>query len=115
MTDHSSISRVPDGTERAAMVRTESRPDGSTVLVVLTPGRPMVLVEHRFFLDRYLTWALLHTLDRDLDGVPHPGPTPEAAALLDALRARDKDAFSAAMDNYSFRVISLWTDGGAAA
>ncbi|MFF7839477.1 hypothetical protein ACFZC6_11760 [Streptomyces ossamyceticus] len=115
MTDPTSIPRVPDGTERVTMVRTETRPDGSTVLVLITPGPPMVLIEHRFFLDPYLTRALLCTLDRDLDGIPNPGPTPEAAALLDALRAGDKEAFNAAMDNYSFRVLSLWTDGGAAA
>ncbi|NUV62801.1 hypothetical protein G6W55_24435 [Streptomyces sp. CAI-85] len=97
------------------MVRTEPRPDGSTVLVVLTPGPPMVLVENRFFLDRYLTRALLHTLDRDLHGIPDPSPTPEGAALLAAFRAGDKEAFSAAMDGYSFSILSLWTDGGAAA
>ncbi|TQE35272.1 hypothetical protein Sipo8835_13485 [Streptomyces ipomoeae] len=115
MTDHNSNPRVPGAPERVTMVRTEPRPDGSTVLVLITPGPPMVLIEHRFFLDRYLTRALLCTLDRDLDGIPNPGPTPEAAALLDALRAGDKEAFNAAMDNYSFRVLSLWTDGGSAA
>lgn len=115
MTDHNSIPRVPDAPERVTMVRTEPRPDGSTVLVLITPGPPMVLVEHRFFLDRYLTRALLHTLDRDLDSIPDPGPTPEGAALLEAWRTGDEEAFNAAMDNYSFRVLSLWTDGGAAA
>jgi hypothetical protein len=97
------------------MVRTEPRPDGSTVLVLLTVGPPMVLIEHRFFLDRYLTRALLHTLARDLDGIEDPGPTPETAALLNALRSDDGEAFNTAMDGYSSRILSLWTDGGTAA
>ncbi|MDX3548792.1 hypothetical protein PV729_25895 [Streptomyces europaeiscabiei] len=115
MTDHSNIPRVPDAPERVTMVRTEPRADGSTVLVLITPGPPLVLIEHRFFLDRYLTRALLHTLARDLDGIPDPGPTPETAALLNALRTGDGEAFNAAMDGYSSRILSLWTDGGAAA
>lgn len=115
MTDHSSIPRVPDGTERVTTVRTEPRPDGSTVLVLLTPGPPLVLIEHRMFLDRYLTRALLHTLVRDLDGIPDPGPTPEAAALQHALDSGDREAFETAMDGYSARILSLWTDGGTAA
>ncbi|WP_203729808.1 hypothetical protein [Streptomyces sp. SID12501] len=114
MTDHTSIPRVPDGTERVTMVRTEPRPDGSTVLVLLTPGPPMVLIEHRMRLDKYLTRALLHTLARDLDGIPDPGPTPETAALWLALDTGDREAFEAAMDSYSTRILSLWTDGGAA-
>ncbi|MDX3549651.1 hypothetical protein PV729_40755 [Streptomyces europaeiscabiei] len=115
MTDHTSIPRVPDSTERVTMVRTEPRPDGSTVLVLITVGPPMVLIEHRMFLDRYVTRALLHTLARDLDGIEDPGPTPETATLLDALRTGDREAFSAAMDGYSSRILSLWTDGGTAA
>ncbi|MFM9693857.1 hypothetical protein [Streptomyces europaeiscabiei] len=115
MTDHASIPRVPDGTERVTMVRTEPRPDGSTVLVLLTVGPPLTLIEHRFFLDRYLTRALLHTLARDLDGIEDPGPTPETAALLDALRSGDGEAFNAAMDGYSTRILNLWTNGGTAA
>ncbi|WP_327724713.1 hypothetical protein [Streptomyces europaeiscabiei] len=106
---------MPDGTERVTMVRTEPRPDGSSVLVLITPGPPMVLIEHRMFLDRYLTRALLHTLARDLDGTEDPGPTPETAALLNALDTGDRGAFNAAMDNYSSRILSLWTDGGTAA
>ncbi|MEV6123871.1 hypothetical protein AB0M23_25740 [Streptomyces sp. NPDC052077] len=115
MTDHTSIPRVPDGTERVTMVRTEPRPDGTTVLVLITPGPPLVLIEHRMFLDRYLTRALLHTLTRDLDGTEDPGPTPETAALLNALRTGDGKAFNAAMDGYSTRILSLWTDGDTAA
>ncbi|WP_199923892.1 hypothetical protein [Streptomyces scabiei] len=115
MTDHTSIPRVPDAPERVTMVRTEPRPDGSTVLVLLTVGPPLTLIEHRMFLDRYLTRALLHTLARDLDGTEDPGPTPETAALMDALRTDDRDGFNAAMDGYSSRILSLWTDGGTAA
>ncbi|ELP67356.1 hypothetical protein STRTUCAR8_07492 [Streptomyces turgidiscabies Car8] len=97
--------------------RTEPRPDGSTVLTLVTVGPPLVLVEHRMFLDKYLTRSLLCTLTRDLDGVPAPGPTPEAAALLDAFRTGDKAAFGAAQDAFNDRVLSLWADedGSAAA
>ncbi|MET8974342.1 hypothetical protein ABZX85_01860 [Streptomyces sp. NPDC004539] len=115
MTDPTCVPRVPEGTEQVTVVRTEPRPDGSTVLVLLTPGSPFVLIEHRMFLDRYLTRALLHTLTRDLDGIEPPGPNSEAAALLDALVTGDDDAFSAAVDGYSARVLNLWTDGGTAA
>ncbi|MEV4450011.1 hypothetical protein [Streptomyces mirabilis] len=115
MTDHTDMPRVPEGTERVTCVRTEPRPDGSTALVLLTVGPPLVLIEHRMFLDRYLTRALLHTLTRDLDGIEPPGPTPEAAALLNALRTGDREDFTAAMDGYNHRILSLWTDGGAAA
>ncbi|MFM9698975.1 hypothetical protein [Streptomyces europaeiscabiei] len=115
MTDHASIPRVPDAPDRVAMVRTEPRPDGSAVLVLLTVGPPLTLIEHRVFLDRYLTRALLHTLARDLDGIPDPGPTPEGAALLDAMRTGDRDGFTAAVDAYNTRILNLWTDGGAAA
>lgn len=115
MTDHTSIPRLPDGTERVTMVRTEPQPDGSTVLVLITPGPPLVLIEHRMFLNRYLTRALLHTLARDLDGTEDPGPTPETATLLDALRSGDGEAFNAAVDGYSSRILGLWTDGGTAA
>jgi hypothetical protein len=115
MTDHTDMPRVPEGTERVTCVRTETRPDGSTVLVLLTVGPPLVLIEHRMFLDRYLTRALLHTLARDLDGIEPPGLNPEAAALLDALRTGDREGFTAAMDGYNARILSLWTDGGAAA
>ncbi|WP_329334710.1 hypothetical protein OG866_14045 [Streptomyces sp. NBC_00663] len=114
MTDHTDIPRVPDGPERVTLVRTEPRPDGSTVLVLLTAGPPLVLIEHRMHLDRYLTWALLHTLTRDLNGLEPPGPNPETAALLNALNSGDHDDFAAAMDAYSARILNLWTDGAAA-
>ncbi|MER5916503.1 hypothetical protein ABT124_40490 [Streptomyces sp. NPDC001982] len=76
MTHRTDNPRVPDGTEQVTMVRTEPRSDGSTVLVLLTVGPPLTLIEHRMFLDPYLTRALLHTLDRDLDGIEPPGPPP---------------------------------------
>ncbi|MEV6541249.1 hypothetical protein [Streptomyces sp. NPDC051665] len=107
--------RLPDGTERVVTARTETRPDGSTVLTLLTVGPPLVLIEHRMFLDKYLTRSLLCTLARDLEEVPAPGPTPEAAALLAAIRADDRTAIAAAGDAFNDRVLSLWTDGGTAA
>lgn len=117
MTDRSIHPRLPDGTERVVTARTEPRPDGSTVLTLLTVGPPLVLVEHRMFLAPYLTHSLLHTLTRDLDGVPTPGPTPEAAALLAAMRTGDRTALATAQDAFNTRVLSLWadTDGSAAA
>ncbi|MET7823166.1 hypothetical protein ABZT23_00615 [Streptomyces sp. NPDC005386] len=115
MTDRTDKPRVPGHAEQVTMVRTEPRPDGSTVLVLLTVGPPLTLIEHRMELDPHLTRALLHTLARDLDGIPTPPPTREAAALLDAFRAGDREAFSAAVDGYSDSILSLWTDGGAAA
>ncbi|MFE2317807.1 hypothetical protein ACFXC8_32705 [Streptomyces sp. NPDC059441] len=115
MTDRTNNSRVPDGIEQVTMVRTEPRPDGSTVLVLLTVGPPLTLIEHRMLLDPYLTWALLHTLNRDLDGIEPPGPNPETAALLNALRTGDREDFTAAMDGYNHRILSLWTDEDAAA
>ncbi|MER5938455.1 hypothetical protein ABT121_14160 [Streptomyces sp. NPDC001928] len=115
MTDRIDKPRVPDRAERVTVVRTEPRPDGSTVLVLLTVGPPLTLIEHRMALDPHLTRALLHTLARDLDGIPDLGPTPESAALLDALHSGDREEFSAAVDGYSHRLLSLWTDKGAAA
>ncbi|MEY2243062.1 hypothetical protein AB8A21_08975 [Streptomyces sp. BF23-18] len=115
MTDHPDIPRGPDGAEQVTMVRTEPRPDGSTVLTLLTVGPPLTLIEHRMRLDRYLTRALLHTLARDLDGIDPPGPNPETTALLDALRIGDREAFAAAVDGYNHRILGLWTDRGAAA
>ncbi|MER5410733.1 hypothetical protein [Streptomyces sp. NPDC002769] len=115
MTDHTDMPRVPEGTDRVASVRTEPRPDGSTVLVLLTVGPPLTLIEHRMALDPYLTRALLHTLARDLDGIEGPGPTPETTALLDALRSGVREAFTVAVDGYNDRILSLWADGGAAA
>lgn len=115
MTDHTDIPREPDDAQRVTMVRTEPRADGSTVLVLLTVGPPLTLIEQRMRLDRYLTRALLHTLVRDLDGIEPPGPNPETTALLDALRTGDREAFVAAVDGYNDRILSLWTDRGAAA
>src|SRR4051794_11708416 len=100
MTDHTDRPRVPDGTERVASIRTEPGPDGSTVLVLLTVGPPLTLIEHRMYLHPHLTWALLHTLTRDLDGLEPPGPTPETTALLAALHSGDRAAFTAAADGY---------------
>ncbi|KAB1977879.1 hypothetical protein F8144_40805 [Streptomyces triticiradicis] len=97
------------------MIRTEPHSDGSTVLVLLTVGLPLTLIEHRMALDPYLTWALLHTLTRDLDGIEPPGPNPQTAALLAALRTGDREAFAAAVDGYNHRILSLWADGSAAA
>ncbi|MEV6536680.1 hypothetical protein AB0M86_45225 [Streptomyces sp. NPDC051639] len=115
MTDRTDKPRVPDRPEQVTVVRTEPRPDGSAVLVLLTVGPPLTLIEHRMELDPYLTRALLHTLARDLDGIPAPPPTREAAALLDAFRAGDREAFTAAVDGYSDSILSLWTDNGEAA
>lgn len=115
MTDCTDRPRVPDRPDRVTVARTEPRPDGSTVLVLLTVGPPLTLIEHRMALDPYLTRALFHTLARDLDGIEDPGPTPESGALLVALRSGDREAVSAAMDGYSHRLLSLWTDEGAAA
>ncbi|MET8098456.1 hypothetical protein ABZV29_18505 [Streptomyces sp. NPDC005236] len=115
MTDHTDIPRGPDDAERVTMIRTEPRPDGSTVLTLLTVGPPLTLIEHRMHLDRYLTRALLHTLTRDLDDIEPPGPNPQTAALLNALRTGDREAFAAAVDGYNHRILNLWTNGGAAA
>ncbi|WP_406354143.1 hypothetical protein [Streptomyces sp. NBC_00658] len=114
MTDHTDMPRVPDGTDRVTIVRTEPRPDGSTVLVLLTVGPPLTLIEHRMALDPYLTWSLLHTLSRDLDGIEPPGPNPETVAYLDALRTGDRDAIDAALNGYNRRILNLWADGSAA-
>ncbi|MFD5720175.1 hypothetical protein [Streptomyces sp. NPDC127036] len=115
MTDRTDKPRVPDHTEQVTMVRTEPRPDGSAVLVVLTVGPPLTLIEHRMEMDPYLTRALFHTLARDLEGIPTPPPTREAVALLDAFRAGDREAFSAAVDGYSDSILNLWMDKGATA
>lgn len=115
MTDRTDKPRVPDGAEQVTMVHTEPRPDGSTVLVLLTVGPPLTLIEHRMALDPHLTWALLHTLTRDLDGIEPPGPNPETTALLNALRAGNREAFATAVDGYNHRILSLWTDGGTVA
>ncbi|MGW1722328.1 hypothetical protein ACWCQK_05230 [Streptomyces sp. NPDC002306] len=115
MTDRTDMPRVPEGADRVTLVRTEPAPDGSTVLVLLTVGPPLTLIEHRMALDPYLTWSLLHTLTRDLDGIEPPGPNPETVAYLAALRTGDPDALNAALNGYNHRLLSLWADGGAAA
>ncbi|MFD6494006.1 hypothetical protein [Streptomyces sp. NPDC060188] len=115
MPDRTDKTRGPDHTAQVTMFRTEPRPDGSAVLILLTVGPPLTLIEHRMELDPHLTRALLHTLARDLDDIPTPPPTREAAALLDAFRAGNREAFSAAVDGYSDSILSLWTDGGTAA
>jgi hypothetical protein len=116
MTHPTDIGREPVGADTVTWYRTEPRPDGSTVLTVLTVGeQPYTLNEHRFELDRYLTRFLLGTLARDLDGIPDPGPRPEVAALTDASRRGDRAAFNTAMDAYTAHLHNLWTNGGEAA
>ncbi|MFG2521792.1 hypothetical protein [Streptomyces sp. NPDC048527] len=115
MTDRTDMPRLPDGTERLADYDLETEPDGCTVLVLRTVGPPLVLIEQRMFLDPYLTWSLLRALARDLKDVPDPGPRPEVAALIDAVRAEDRTAIAAAGSAMNDRILSLWTDGGAAA
>ncbi|MEW2114555.1 hypothetical protein AB0945_05075 [Streptomyces sp. NPDC005474] len=114
MTDRNIHPELPEGTERVVNTWTEPRPDGSTVLTLLTVGEPLVVVEHRMFLDKYLTHSLLRTLARDLDGIEPPGPTPEAAAILDAVRTGDRTALGVAQDAFNTRVLSLWADGSTA-
>ncbi|MGI5436466.1 hypothetical protein ACQEV4_03015 [Streptomyces shenzhenensis] len=112
MTQSTPIRREPAGADRVTSYRTDPRPDGSTVLTVLTVGeQPYTLVEHRFELDRYLTRSLLRALARDLDDIPDPGPRPEAAALIDAVRTGDRNALAEAADAVNARILSLWTDG----
>ncbi|MER6678104.1 hypothetical protein [Streptomyces sp. NPDC000983] len=113
MTDDTAMPRVPDRPERVTMLRTEPSPDGSTVLTLLVPGPLLVMNEHRFALDPQLTWALLHNLNRDLDGMTDPGPRPEVTTMLEALRTGDRAAFSAALDDYNQHILNLWTDQGA--
>lgn len=115
MTDRTNNPRVPESAERVTLVRTEPAPDGSTVLVFLTVGPPLTLIEHRMALDPHLTWSLLHTITRDLDDIEPPGPNPETVAYLAALRTGDREAISAALNGYNTRILSLWADGGAAA
>ncbi|MDQ0812053.1 hypothetical protein QFZ63_003767 [Streptomyces sp. B3I7] len=115
MTQPMPARREPDAPETAAGYFTEPRPDGSTVLTLLTPGAPGVLLEHRFLLDLYLTRSLLRALARDLADVPDPGPRPEAAALFDAVRTGDRTALANASDAINTRILGLWTDRGEAA
>ncbi|MFB6855894.1 hypothetical protein ACFCWV_25880 [Streptomyces sp. NPDC056341] len=115
MTDRTDMPRLPDGTERVVGYNLEPEPDGSAVLVLRTVGPPLVLIEHRMFLDPYLSRSLLVALARGLKDVPDPSPRPEMAALIDAVRAGDRTAIAAAGDAMNDRILSLWTDGGAAA
>ncbi|WP_328506311.1 hypothetical protein [Streptomyces sp. NBC_00391] len=112
MTHHSDSTRVPDVPARAVHYRTGPRPDGSTVLTLLTVAEPYVLHAHSFELDRYLARFLLHTLARDLDGIPDPGRRPEATALFTALDSGDPAAFTAAMDAYGTYLNRLLANGG---
>lgn len=115
MTDRPIHPRLPEGTERAVSTDIEPRPDGSVILTVVTVGAPLELIEQRLYLDRYVTWALLYAVTRQLRDLPNPGPTPEFAALLDAVRTGDQAAITAAGDALNDRILSLWTDGGTAA
>ncbi|MGW6263232.1 hypothetical protein [Streptomyces sp. NPDC055085] len=115
MTHRTDMPRLPEGTERVAGYDLNPEPDGSTVLVLRTVGPPPELIEHRMFLDPYLAWSLLDALTRDLANVPAPGPRPEMTALIDAVRAGDHEAIAAAGQAINDRILSLWTDGGAAA
>lgn len=115
MTDPTDTTRVPGGTERVAGYDLKTEPDGSTVLVLRTVGTPLELIEHRMFLDPYLTRSLLRALACDLRDVPDPGPRPEMAALIDAVRSDDREAIAAAGSAINDRILSLWTNGGATA
>ncbi|MFF0186936.1 hypothetical protein [Streptomyces sp. NPDC005244] len=115
MTQPTDKPRVPDGAERVASYDLKPEPDGSTVLVLRTVGEPLELIEYRMYLDPYLTWSLLRVLARDMRDMPDPGTRPEMAALIDAVRADDRTAISAAGAAMNDRILSLWTDGGAAA
>ncbi|MGW6261218.1 hypothetical protein [Streptomyces sp. NPDC055085] len=115
MTQPTDRTRVPAGTERVAGYDLNTEPDGSTVLILRTIAAPLELTEHRMSLDPHLTRSLLRALARDLADVPDPGPRPQIAALIDAVRAEDRTAISAAGAAMSDRILSLWTDGGAAA
>ncbi|MFE7974759.1 hypothetical protein [Streptomyces shenzhenensis] len=115
MTHPTSNGRAADTARPAINFRTETRPNGSTVLSLRTVAAPYVLNEHRFELDPYVTRALLHALARELDPIPDPGPRPEAAALLAALDSDDPTAFTTARDAYTDRLHHLLTNGGEAA
>lgn len=114
MTQPTDKPRLPDGGDRVASYDLKPEADGSTVLVLRTVGEPLELIEHHMYLDRYLTWSLLRSLTRDLADVPDPGPRPEMAALIDAVRADQRTAIAAAGAAMNDRILSLWTDGGAA-
>ncbi|MFF4275874.1 hypothetical protein [Streptomyces sp. NPDC001536] len=107
--------RLPDGTERVTGIALEPHPDGSLTLALVAVGRPLELTAHRFFLDRHVTWSLIHAVTVGLDGVQDPGPVPEIAAFFAAVDSGDRAAVEAACDGINDRVLALWTDGGAAA
>ncbi|MFF2099227.1 hypothetical protein [Streptomyces sp. NPDC058202] len=115
MTQPTDKTRVPQGTECIAGYDLKTEADGSATLVLRTVGVPLELIEHRMYLDPYLTRSLLRALVRDLSDVPDPGPRPEMTALIDAIRAHDRTAIAAAGAAMNNRILSLWTDGGAAA
>ncbi|MFI1725922.1 hypothetical protein [Streptomyces sp. NPDC020489] len=116
MTQPTDIRREPVRDHMVTGYRTEPRPDGSTVLVLLAVAdQPYTLTQHRFALDKHLSHFLLATLTRDLDGIPDPGPRPEVAALLAALDSDNPTAFTTALDAYTGRLLNLWTNGGGAA
>ncbi|MFE9287421.1 hypothetical protein [Streptomyces olivaceus] len=112
MTHPTSHGRVTDSAQSAINFQTETRPDGSTVLSLLTVAAPYVLDEHRFELDPYLSRALLNELAHNLDTIPDPGPRPEAAALLAASDSDDPTALNAALNVYTARLHHLLTQGG---
>ncbi|MET7742774.1 hypothetical protein [Streptomyces sp. NPDC005385] len=114
MTQPTDKPRLPEGTERVASYALKPEADGSTILVLRTVGAPLELIEYCMFLDPYLTWSLLRVLARDMRTVPDPGPRPEMAALIDAVRADDRTAVAAAGAVMNDRILSLWMDGGAA-
>ncbi|MFF2098154.1 hypothetical protein [Streptomyces sp. NPDC058202] len=115
MTQPTDKTRVPEGTERVASYDLQTEPDGSTTLILRTVAASLELIEHRMFLDPHLARSLLRALVRDLADVPDPGPRPEMAALINAVRADDRTAIAAAGAAMNDRILSLWTDGGAAA
>ncbi|MEU6492654.1 hypothetical protein ABZ890_19970 [Streptomyces sp. NPDC046984] len=114
MTQSNDHARAIHAPLAAVHYRVEPRPDGSTVLALLTVSGPYVLTEHLFELDEHLTRYLLNDLDRAHRDVPDPGPRPEAAAMLAALDSDDPTAFDAAVDAYTARLHRLWTNGGRA-
>ncbi|BBC37035.1 hypothetical protein SGFS_083290 [Streptomyces graminofaciens] len=114
MTDRRIHPRLPEGTERVVSTGIEPRSGGSMILAVVTVGEPLELTEQFLFLDPYATWSLLRAMTRQLHDLQDPGPTPEFAALLDAVRTGDQTAITAAGDALNDRILSLWTDGGTA-
>ncbi|MEU3981435.1 hypothetical protein AB0F77_15210 [Streptomyces sp. NPDC026672] len=114
MTQSTDNPRVVHEPVPAVFYRIEPRPDGSTVLALLTVTGPYILTEHLFELDKHLTRYLLNDLKRAHRDIPDPGPRPEAAAMLAALDSDDPTAFTTAVDAYTARLHHLWTNGGRA-